>query len=43
MVLGSIIALATGAAMPIMMWLMQSVMNSFVDIGKGNATTPSNW
>jgi len=38
------IALATGAAMPIMMWLFQSVINSLVSIGKGNTTTTSpNW
>ena len=36
------LALATGAAMPIMMWLFQSVINGLVSIGRGN-TGPSNW
>jgi hypothetical protein len=34
--------LASGAAMPIMMWLFKSVINGLVSIGKGNATDP-NW
>lgn len=34
----SFVALATGAAMPIMMWLFQRVINGLVDIGKGSAT-----
>ncbi|CAF1396848.1 unnamed protein product [Rotaria sordida] len=42
MILGTIAALASGAAMPIMMWLFQSVANSLVNIGKGNATTATN-
>ncbi len=38
------LGLATGAAMPIMMWLFQSVINSLVNIGKGNSTTTaSDW
>ncbi|CAF1394040.1 unnamed protein product [Adineta ricciae] len=41
MILGSIVALATGAAMPIMMWLFQSVMNGLVTIGRGNSTSGS--
>jgi hypothetical protein len=36
------LALATGGAMPIMMWLFQSVLNGLIDIGQGNATS-SNW
>ncbi|CAF0902236.1 unnamed protein product [Adineta steineri] len=42
MVLGTFAALATGAAMPIMMWLFQSVINGLVTIGKGNSTTSAN-
>ncbi|CAF3526768.1 unnamed protein product [Rotaria sp. Silwood1] len=41
MILGTITAFASGVAMPIMMWLFQSVANSLVNIGKGNATTTS--
>jgi hypothetical protein len=37
------LALASGVAMPIMMWLFQSVINSLVDIGTGNATKSANW
>ncbi|CAF5030238.1 unnamed protein product, partial [Rotaria magnacalcarata] len=42
MLLGTTAALASGAAMPIMMWLFQSVTNSLVNIGKGNSTTTTN-
>ncbi|CAF2728582.1 unnamed protein product [Rotaria sp. Silwood2] len=42
MILGTITAWASGVAMPIMMWLFQSVANSLVNIGKGNSTTSSN-
>ena len=37
------LALGTGSAMPIMMWLFQSVINSLVSIGKDNATTSADW
>ena len=37
------LALATGAAMPIMMWLFQSVINGLVNIGRGSARPPAHW
>jgi hypothetical protein len=37
------LALASGVAMPIMMWLFQTVINGLVSIGKGNTTNSSNW
>jgi hypothetical protein len=42
------LALATGATIPIMMWLFQSVINGLVTIGisangGANATTGTNW
>ena len=36
------LGLTTGAGMPIMTWLFQSVINSLISIGTGN-TGPSNW
>ena len=43
MTFSRVLALATGAAMPIMMWLFQSVINGLVSIGSGSSQPPPNW
>jgi hypothetical protein len=39
------LALATGAGLPTMMWLFESVINGLIEIGKtdNNATTSPDW
>ncbi|CAF1405022.1 unnamed protein product [Adineta steineri] len=39
MIFGTIAGLATGALMPMMMWLFQSVMNGLLDTAKQNTTS----